>query len=101
MIQLSERKLVDPRPPKKVGVSKGCFEDNGIDVMKQMPSVTTTGDGPNGRRIEGFLYRYTKGEIIIVCVCHGCFLSPGEFVKHAGGKDVANPMKLINVVPSF
>ncbi|XP_042951082.1 ninja-family protein AFP3-like isoform X5 [Carya illinoinensis] len=98
-VKLSKRKL--EKPSKKVKVSKGCFQDNGMDVMKQMPSVTTTGDGPNGKRIEGFLYRYTKSQVSIVCVCHGSSLSPAEFVKHAGGKDVKNPLKQITVFPGF
>ncbi|XP_031248180.1 uncharacterized protein LOC116105958 isoform X2 [Pistacia vera] len=99
----SNRMLVRPAetkpesPCKRPRITGANFEDNGIDVMRQMPSVTTTGDGPNGKRIEGFLYTYTKGHVSIVCVCHGSFLSPAEFVKHAGGKDVPNPMKHITV----
>lgn len=66
-----------------------------------MPCVSTMGKGPNGKKIEGFLYRYQKGEEVkIMCVCHGNFLSPAEFVKHAGGGDVANPLKQIVVNPS-
>lgn len=84
-------------PCKKAKVSQNGFEDNGIDLMKQMPTVTTRGDGPNGRMIEGFLYKYTKEQVTIVCICHGSFFSPAEFVKHAGGKDVPNPMKHIGV----
>ncbi|XWS30160.1 hypothetical protein CRYUN_Cryun24cG0094000 [Craigia yunnanensis] len=72
------------------------------NILDDMPCVSTTGDGPNGKRIEGFLYRYRKGEEVrIVCVCHGSFLSPAEFVKHAGGGDVAHPLKHIVVNPSF
>ncbi|KAG2675529.1 hypothetical protein I3760_12G007500 [Carya illinoinensis] len=97
--ELSKPKLENPT--KKVRLSKGCYQDNGMDVMRQMPSVTTTGDGPNGKKIEGVLYKYTRGQVSIVCVCHGSFLSPAEFVEHAGGKDVKNPMKHINVFPSF
>ncbi|KAL4332254.1 hypothetical protein GQ457_07G003420 [Hibiscus cannabinus] len=71
------------------------------NIMEDMPCVSTTGDGPNGKRIEGFLYRYRKGEEVrIVCVCHGSFLSPAEFVKHAGGSDVEHPLKHIVVNPS-
>ncbi|WOL14462.1 ninja-family protein AFP3-like [Canna indica] len=71
------------------------------NMMGEMPCVFTRGDGPNGRRIEGFLYRYKKREEVrIVCVCHGSFLTPAEFVKHAGGGDVDNPMKHIVVCPS-
>ncbi|MBA0689349.1 hypothetical protein Goari_007081 [Gossypium aridum] len=81
-------------PAKKPKLSRGWIQDK---EMKEMPSVTTTGDGPNGRKIQGFLYKYTKGQVCIVCVCHGNFLSPEEFVRHAGTKDVTNPMKHINV----
>ncbi|THU72613.1 hypothetical protein C4D60_Mb04t14050 [Musa balbisiana] len=67
-------------------------------MMEKMPFVSTRGDGPNGRRIEGFLYKYRKGEEVrIVCVCHGSFLTPAEFVKHAGGHDVTNPLRHIVV----
>ncbi|KAJ9173193.1 hypothetical protein P3X46_016356 [Hevea brasiliensis] len=70
------------------------------NLMEDMPCVSTKGDGPNGKRIKGFLYRYKKGEEVrIVCVCHGSFLSPAEFVKHAGGGDVAHPLKHIVVSP--
>ncbi|KAJ0980173.1 hypothetical protein J5N97_008428 [Dioscorea zingiberensis] len=70
-------------------------------MMEEMPCVTTKGDGPNGRRIEGFLYKYRKGEEVrIVCVCHGSFLTPAEFVRHAGGGDVTNPLRQIVVTPS-
>ncbi|KAJ0253997.1 Jas TPL-binding domain-containing protein [Hirschfeldia incana] len=71
------------------------------NIIEDMPCVSTTGDGPNGKKIDGFLYRYRKGqEVRIVCVCHGSFLSPAEFIKHAGGTDVAHPLKHIVVNPS-
>lgn len=67
------------------------------DPMLDMPYVSTKGDG---QRIEGFLYRYKKGEEVrIVCVCHGLFLTPAEFVKHGGGGDVEHPLKHIVVNP--
>ena len=86
--------------------TRPTFTKNGTkeaarNVLDDMPCVSTTGLGPNGKRIEGFLYRYRKGEEVrIVCVCHGSFLSPAEFVKHAGGGDVAHPLKHIVVNPS-
>lgn len=68
--------------------------------LLDMPYVTTRVDGPNTPKIEGFLYRYRKGEDVkIVCVCHGLFLSPAEFVKHGGGGDVEQPLKHIVVNP--
>jgi hypothetical protein len=77
-------------------------EESVRGMMVNMPCVTTRGRGPNGKKIEGFLYRYTKGEDVkIVCVCHGSFLSPAEFVKHAGGgDDVTHPLKQIVVSAS-
>lgn len=68
--------------------------------LPQMPYVSTTGNGPNGKTINGFLYRYTKSEVSIVCVCHGSRFSPAEFVQHAGGTDVSHPLRHITVIPS-
>ncbi|KAJ9562167.1 hypothetical protein OSB04_007327 [Centaurea solstitialis] len=63
-----------------------------------MPCVSTKGDGPNGKKIQGFLYKYGKGEEVrIVCVCHGSFLTPMEFVKHGGGGEVEHPLRHIIV----
>ncbi|KAL2532019.1 Ninja-family protein AFP3 [Abeliophyllum distichum] len=71
------------------------------NIMLDMPLVSTRGSGLNGRRIEGFLYRYKKGDDVrIVCVCHGNFYSPTEFVKHAGGGNVEHPLRHIVVSPS-
>ncbi|XP_065876271.1 uncharacterized protein [Euphorbia lathyris] len=68
--------------------------------LPYMPCVSTTGNGPNGKTINGFLYRYTKNEVSIICVCHGSSFSPAEFVQHAGGTDVLNPLRHITVIPS-
>lgn len=69
--------------------------------LPKMPCVSTTGNGPDGKTITGFLYRYnTTAEVSIVCVCHGESFSPAEFVKHAGGVDIAYPLRHITVVPS-
>lgn len=85
-------------PAKKIKLGNYCsLKGDVMEILRQMPSVTTTGDGPNGKRIEGFLYKYRSGQVCIVCVCHGSFLTPSEFVMHAGGKEVANPMKNITV----
>lgn len=70
-------------------------------MMEDMPMVSSKVEGPHARRIDGFLYRYKKGEDVrIVCVCHGSFLTPAEFVKHAGGGDVSNPLRHIVVNPT-
>ncbi|XWS44405.1 hypothetical protein CRYUN_Cryun15aG0042400 [Craigia yunnanensis] len=88
--------------PCQLAVAEKRVKEVVRNILEDMPCVSTTGDGPNGKRIEGLLYRYRKGEEVrIVCVCHGNFLSPAEFVKHAGGDDVAHPLKHIVVNPSF
>ncbi|GAB2254736.1 hypothetical protein Droror1_Dr00022545 [Drosera rotundifolia] len=88
---------VKENPKMKHAVSSGA---TGIvsNVMSDMPCVFTKGDGPNGKRIDGFLYGYRKGEQLrILCVCHGSFFTPTEFVKHAGGGEVENPLRRIVV----
>ncbi|XP_020224423.1 ninja-family protein 4 [Cajanus cajan] len=66
--------------------------------LPQMPYVSTK--GTNGKTVNGFLYRYTKSEVSIVCVCHGSTFSPAEFVQHAGGTDISHPLRHITVIPS-
>ncbi|XP_050376921.1 ninja-family protein 6-like [Argentina anserina] len=63
--------------------------------IPRMPHVKTI--GADGKRVDGFLYKYLRGKVRIVCVCHGLFQSPAEFVKHAGGNVVGNPLKQITV----
>lgn len=74
---------------------KGMATSTGL---VDMPCVFTKGDGPNGRRVDGILYKYGKGEEVrIMCICHGSFLTPAEFVKHGGGGDVDRPLRHIVV----
>ncbi|THU46774.1 hypothetical protein C4D60_Mb09t08430 [Musa balbisiana] len=88
--------------------TEGALDDRvrekaGRNMVERMPCVSARGDGPNGRRIEGFLYKYRKGEEVkIVCVCHGSFFTPAEFVKHAGGGEVAHPLRhiVVDTLPS-
>ncbi|KAL3525847.1 hypothetical protein ACH5RR_014219 [Cinchona calisaya] len=95
--QVNLGSVVDKAADKGAKDAKEMLEN----VMLNMPCVSTTGNGPNGKRIEGFLYRYRKGEEVrIMCVCHGSFLSPAEFVKHAGGTEVQHPLRHIVVNPS-
>nr|CAB3454886.1 unnamed protein product [Digitaria exilis] len=69
-------------------------------MVEDMPMVSYKVEGPSGRKTDGFLYRYRKGEEVrIVCVCHGNFLTPAEFIRHAGGGDVTNPLRHIVVNP--
>lgn len=82
-------------------VDRNPSKDETLKMMlSDMPCVSTKGDGINGKKIEGFLYRYRKGEEVrIVCVCHGSFLTPAEFVKHGGSGDVEHPLRHIVVNP--
>lgn len=98
--------LQERKNPPSVGLEReNSIKKHGKEIgtgsMEDMPCVFTQGDGPNGRVIEGILYKYGNGEQVkIMCVCHGSFLSPAEFVKHAGGTDFAHPLKHIVVKPS-
>lgn len=77
----------------------GSMRDVERKMMQEMPGVFTK-DLPNGNRVEGFLYKYRKGEEVrIVCICHGSFLTPAEFVEHGGGGKVAYPLRHIVVSP--
>ncbi|KAK6921898.1 putative nuclear localization signal [Dillenia turbinata] len=88
-------------PSKRPETSKNRGKEVGASAMEDMPCVFTIGDGPNGRRIDGILYKYGKGEEVrIMCICCGNFHSPAEFVKHAGGGDVEHPLRHIVVNPS-
>ncbi|KAI4389018.1 hypothetical protein MLD38_001287 [Melastoma candidum] len=82
------------------GNTKSSGEHTLTSVLEAMPCVCAKVDGPNSGRVEGFLFRYRKGDgFKIVCICHGRFLSPAEFVEHAGGsgRDLAHPLKHIVV----
>ncbi|KAM1520982.1 hypothetical protein ACFX10_011289 [Malus domestica] len=88
-------------PSRKPNTQENSKRETSRNGMEDMPCVFTKGDGPNGRKVEGILYRYGKGEEVrIMCICHGSFLSPAEFVKHAGGSDVTNPLRHIVVNPA-
>ncbi|XP_074557518.1 uncharacterized protein LOC141813450 [Curcuma longa] len=66
---------------------------------RRLPLVSATGDGPDGRTVHGFLYRYnSESEVRIQCICHGRSFTPAEFVGHAGVADVSQPLKQIVVV---
>ncbi|KAG7564080.1 putative nuclear localization signal [Arabidopsis suecica] len=100
-VQATTNKSMETSPSTAQSQPENPGKEASRNIIEDMPCVSTTGDGPNGKKIDGFLYRYRKGEEVrIVCVCHGSFLSPAEFVKHAGGGDVAHPLKHIVVNPS-
>lgn len=96
---ISSNEASAPTPLKETKMEPPKPQTQNTDKT-QMPYVSTTGNGPNGKTIHGFLYRYSKSEISIVCVCHGSTFSPAEFVHHAGGTDVSQPLRHITVIPS-
>lgn len=91
---------VPEEEPRTTNGGGGGGEGSRRTSLPRMPRVSTTGTGPNGKTITGFLYRYTKNEVSIVCVCHGTSFSPAEFVEHAGGTDITHPLRHITMVPS-
>ncbi|KAH0717390.1 hypothetical protein KY285_013421 [Solanum tuberosum] len=65
-------------------------------MLNNMANVFTKGEGPKRKKTEGLLYSFKKrDEVKIVCLCHGNFLNAEEFVKHAGGGDVEDPLEHI------
>ncbi|XP_074361543.1 ninja-family protein AFP3-like [Apium graveolens] len=53
----------------------------------------------SGRKINGYLSKYNQEETRILCACHGFSMTPAEFIKHAGGGDVAFLERHITVQP--
>ncbi|WCJ35835.1 Ninja-family protein 2 [Euphorbia peplus] len=84
---------------KRVKLSNKGYGDYERRVLKKMPTVVSKGDDPNAMRVHGFLYKYTEGDVKMVCSCHGFFLTPTQFLKHAGVSDLSNPLRKIIVHP--
>ncbi|KAL1211359.1 Ninja-family protein AFP4 [Cardamine amara subsp. amara] len=84
---------------KKKNVEEVSGKEKARNILEDMPCVSTREVGADGKRVEGFLYWYggNKEEVKIVCVCHGSFLSPEEFVRHGGGDVTINPLRHIVV----
>lgn len=76
------------RPGVAPGVHFG-----GTGSPPELPWVTCNGT------ISGVLYRVEKGQVRIVCACHGRHMTPAEFVQHAGCGEIPNPEKAIVVGP--
>jgi hypothetical protein len=103
-----------PPPPRSLRslttmrtASTGDFRKTRTMTEEEMPMVFSRLECPNARRVDGFLYKLGKAandDVRIVCVCHGNFLTPAEFVRHAGGgvDDLAHPLRhiVINKQPS-
>jgi len=61
----------------------------GCGSYPNLPWVSTSGSGPNGRTISGVTYRYSTNQVRIVCACHGSHMTPEEFVRHANEDQAA------------
>lgn len=55
----------------------------GCGSCPDLPWVSTTGPGPNGKTISGVTYKFSQNQVKVVCACHGTHMSPEEFVLHA------------------
>ncbi|GAB4839072.1 hypothetical protein Ancab_028600 [Ancistrocladus abbreviatus] len=66
------------RPGVAVDIKVG-----GSGSLPNLPWVSTTCPGPNGRMISGVTYKFNANQIKIVCACHGSHMSPEEFIQHA------------------
>lgn len=71
-------------PSIKPGIAP-YLEFGGCGSYPDLPWVSTTGHGPNGKTISGVTYKYNQNEIKVVCACHGIHMSQEEFVQHASG----------------
>uniref|UniRef100_A0A0C9RJ18 TSA: Wollemia nobilis Ref_Wollemi_Transcript_15145_2014 transcribed RNA sequence n=1 Tax=Wollemia nobilis TaxID=56998 RepID=A0A0C9RJ18_9CONI len=71
------------------GIAPG-LKFGGTGNLPDLPWVSTTGRGPNGKTISGVMYRYNRTQVRIVCACHGRHMAPNEFVQHANDADVSN-----------
>ncbi|KAF8400859.1 hypothetical protein HHK36_014162 [Tetracentron sinense] len=91
--EASDQPVVEGFPHEVSAIRPGIAADvkfGGCGSHPNLPWVSTTGPGPNGRTISGVTYRYSRNQIRIVCACHGSHMSPEEFVQHASS-DHNNP----------
>lgn len=82
----SELPKADGLPSEFPAIKPGLAADvkfGGCGSYPNLPWVSTTGSGPNGKTISGVTYRFSATQIKIVCACHGSHMSPEEFVRHA------------------
>ncbi|KAJ6838862.1 ninja-family protein-like [Iris pallida] len=55
----------------------------GCGSCPNLPWVSATGSGLNGRTISGVAYKFSQNQVKIVCACHGTHMSQEEFIQHA------------------
>ncbi|GER48326.1 Ninja-family protein mc410 [Striga asiatica] len=86
-------------PAIRPGIA-GEVKFGGCGSYPNLPWVSTTGQGPNGRTISGVTYRFSPTQIRIVCACHGSHMSPEEFVRHASAEESQAPDALTSLPSS-
>lgn len=86
--------------PDAVNMHSGVINRQRSASFLDLPWVTTTGTGPNGKTINGVMYISSRRSVWLVCRCHGKHMSPAEFVEHSGSTDLSNPLRNIVVNPS-
>lgn len=79
----------------KLNHDHGRVGESGL--MKLVTDFTTTIERIDGKKAEGFLYRFGGGQIGVVCNCHGWIIPVTDFVKHVVGTDLMNPKKRVNL----
>lgn len=79
---LTENSFPSEYPAIRPGMAAD-LKFGGSGSLPNLPWVSTTGPGPNGRTISGVTYRFSANQIKIVCACHGLHMSPEEFIQHA------------------
>ncbi|KAJ6830689.1 ninja-family protein-like [Iris pallida] len=62
----------------------------GCGSCPNLPWVSATGSGPNGKTISGVAYKLGQNQVKIVCACHGTHMSQEEFLQHASA-DASKP----------
>ncbi|MQL82263.1 hypothetical protein Taro_014738 [Colocasia esculenta] len=83
----------------KPGIAPG-LKFGGSGSYPDLPWVSTTGPGPNGKTISGVTYKYSPNQVKIVCACHGFHMTPEEFIQHASGEATEANAALAAALPS-
>lgn len=75
----------DGSKSRNEATTKPAVEFGAYGSYPDLPWVSATGQGPNGKTISGVTYKFNQNEVKVVCACHGVHMSQEEFVRHADG----------------
>ncbi|KAK8962246.1 Ninja-family protein AFP3 [Platanthera guangdongensis] len=88
----------NPSPlPYKITKSHPVEKHSSIRAVPATRMQTVSTRSEEGKKIYGGLYRFSKNKVRIMCGCHGRLFAPADFVRHAGGKETAHPLRQIVV----